>query len=194
MVSFKLLHVDTNDMFWISTYHMPCDFNHMDMMTISSSLALQHVQWLSGNALPSSTKRRDDGEPIEDTQVSIPYILLGDFNFKYVDAPYINYIEGQLDIGHPDYPKIPTGCSFTPAVRPVRSAYKEILGSEPEYTNNAVVRDQEPFIETLDYVFVSEHWDVNGIEELGKKEDITGPFPDVNEPSDHVLIAANVSL
>ena len=89
MVSFKLLHVDTNDMFWIFTYHMPCDFNHMDMMTISSSLALQHVQWLSGNALPSSTKRRDDGEPIEDTQVSIPYILLGDFNFKYVILFYM---------------------------------------------------------------------------------------------------------
>lgn len=191
MVSFKLQHLSSKDMFWVSTYHMPCDFNHMDMMTISSSLALQHCQWLSGNALPLSTR---DGEEMEDTQVSIPYILLGDFNFKYLDAPYINYLEGKLDTNHPDYPKIPKGCNFTPNVRAVRSCYKEIMGEEPEYTNNAVVRDQDPFMETLDYVFVSDHWTVNGIEELGKKSDLTGPFPDVNEPSDHVLIAANVSL
>ena len=76
----------------------------------------------------------------------------------------------------------------------MRSAYKENNGKEPEFTNYAKVKDDEPFIGTLDYIFLSEHWKVNAVDPLPKLTDLEGPLPLEEEPSDHLLVSATISL
>lgn len=194
LTSVKLRSRKTDETFWVSTYHMPCAFNNPDMMTVHSSLALKHLQNLAGYVEP-----KDGEEEIE----KVPYVLLGDFNFKPNDGMYTLYTTGTLEKDHPAFPSsrvgLPAGVDFTfnPDVHPVRSAYLVANGEEPEYTNNARVREQPHFKETLDYVFISDEWNVNAVDSLDhlvSKEEQDQPFPDEVEPSDHVSIAANLSL
>lgn len=65
---------------------------------------------------------------------------------------------------------------------------------EPDFTNHARIRDTEPFIDTLDYVFLSPGWGVQGVEPIPHRDSVQGPYPTREEGSDHVLIAANVVL
>ena len=55
-------------------------------------------------------------------------------------------------------------------------------------------KDTGPFQETLDYIFVSEHWAVEGCKALPPKGAVSAlpGFPSSDEPSDHVLIAADL--
>ena len=84
---------------------------------------------------------------------------------------------------------------LSPTMKPMRSAYAVQNGKEPDFTNYAHSRDSEPFIDTLDFIFLSEQWKVASVMELPHRDDSKGPFPnlDANEPSDHVMIAATVS-
>ncbi len=77
----------------------------------------------------------------------------------------------------------------------MRSAYAE-AGGEPDFTNYARIKEDDPFIDTLDYIFLSEEWKVKGVKELPHRDGSGGPFPnlDKGEPSDHILIAANLEL
>lgn len=56
------------------------------------------------------------------------------------------------------------------------------------------MKDDDPFIGTLDYIFLSKEWSVNGVREISKREEVDGPFPNVDEPSDHALIAADLKI
>lgn len=78
----------------------------------------------------------------------------------------------------------------------MRSAYKTKLGFEPEFTNYAKVMNDEPFIDTLDYIFLSPQWSVNNVLPLPSKEAsmAIGPLPTQHEPSDHLMIAADLSI
>ena len=74
----------------------------------------------------------------------------------------------------------------------MRSAYADALGAEPELTNWAFTRGSEgDFKDTLDYIFVSDGVDVAGVKPIRVTE---GPLPTEAEPSDHVLIAADLSV
>lgn len=77
----------------------------------------------------------------------------------------------------------------------MRSAYAIKKGSEPDFTNYAQSRGSEPFIDTLDFIFLSEQWQVSDVMELVHRDCSGGPFPnlDKDEPSDHVMIAASLS-
>ena len=77
----------------------------------------------------------------------------------------------------------------------MRSAYA-VAGEEPKFTNYARIKEDDPFIDTLDYIFLSEEWKVRGVKELPHREDSGGPYPnlDKGEPSDHILIAADLEL
>ena len=90
---------------------------------------------------------------------------------------------------------------------PLVSAYRAADGSEPAFTNFAFTKwSTEMFMETLDYVFVSttpvagqapaQDWLVRGVKGLPLKNDtdLEKPFPTKDEPSDHILIAADLSL
>jgi hypothetical protein len=186
LASVLLKHRDTEERFWVSTYHMPCAFNNPDMMTIHSAMALQYLQKISGHGTYEEGKERE----------KLPYVLLGDFNFKPEDGMYLNYLNGTLDKAHKAYPMIPARFKWTPDVAPVRSAYLEANGEEPEYTNNARVKEMAHFKETLDYVFLSPTWGVKAVHDLGlpPKDDMNEPFPSEFEPSDHVLLAADLTL
>ena len=83
---------------------------------------------------------------------------------------------------------------WKPTMKPMRSAYAVKEGSEPDFTNYAQSKESEPFIDTLDFIFLSEEWQVSDVRELPKRDDAGGPFPnlDKDEPSDHIMIAASV--
>jgi mRNA deadenylase 3'-5' endonuclease subunit Ccr4 len=88
---------------------------------------------------------------------------------------------------------------WKPTSQPMRSAYAVRQdGKEPDFTNYAArSADEEPFIDTLDYIFLSDDdkWAVSDVLSIPNREDSQGPFPnlDVQEPSDHVMIAATLS-
>mgnify|MGYP003386097820 CR=1 FL=1 len=65
---------------------------------------------------------------------------------------------------------------------------------EPDFTNHAQVRDEVPFVDTLDYVFLSPAWRVAAVDPLPHRDEVTGPLPTQHEGSDHVLIGATVML
>ena len=78
----------------------------------------------------------------------------------------------------------------------MNSAYKLHSGKEPEFTNYAKVKQDQEFIDTLDYIFLSPHWKVDGVRELPtiKSAKEIGPMPTENEPSDHLLLSTQLRL
>lgn len=80
-------------------------------------------------------------------------------------------------------------------MKPMRSAYAVKNGNEPDFTNFAQSVGSDPFIDTLDFIFMSDEWHVNSVMELPHRDASKGPFPnlDASEPSDHILIAASLT-
>eukprot|EP00904_Undaria_pinnatifida_P008588 jgi/Undpi1/485/HiC_scaffold_10.g03951.m1 len=157
--------------FCVGTYHMPCLFNIRPVMVIHTSLVIKHLAGLAG---------------------SDPLVFAGDFNFNPDSECYKLAVEGDLPSSSLDFPVRPewekdwvpsTGVKLT-------SAYKQVEGKEPNFTNNAKVEDYAPFIDTLDYVFHTPG--ITAVEALHLKhrDEVKGPFPTAEEPSDHVVLAA----
>ncbi len=173
----RLRDTATNTAFCVATYHMPCAFWAPPVMTIHAALAAQRVI-----ALAAGT----------------PYVLTGDFNIKPGDPQYLLLTTGALAADHPAQPVAPAWERWRPEVAPaLRSAYAEAHGAEPAFTNYAAVKDEPPFIECLDYIFMGP-----GVQVLSADAgvgafpaaDVPGPFPTQAEPSDHVLLAATMRL
>ena len=128
-----------------------------------------------------------------------PYIVAGDFNIKPSEPVYKFLTTGELaTTENPYYPAPPEHLPeyvWTPSLlEPVQSAYAVAKGTEPDFTNYARVREQEPFIDTLDYIFVGQSIRVREIVELPHRSEAAGPFPNAIEPSDHILIAADLDI
>jgi 2',5'-phosphodiesterase len=193
--------------FLISNYHMPCAFYAPPVMNIHSEMVTRRVQTLAANVYESLyDDKKEEGEKDINT---IPYILAGDFNIM-PDSPHYKLLTtGSLDKSDPTYPPAKFGVEWTIEAEAMDSAYAEI-GEEPEFTNYAHIQDQEnPFIGTLDYIFLSrkskttriidekvagEWWKVNGVTKLPSVAESGGPFPNAVEPSDHLLISADLEL
>ena len=78
-------------------------------------------------------------------------------------------------------------------MKAMRSAYKVKNGVEPAFTNYAQTKnDKEPFVGTLDYIFLSDQWIVDNVSELPSMDSVKGPLPTLQEPSDHLLISAEL--
>ena len=82
------------------------------------------------------------------------------------------------------------------------SAYAE-AGGEPPYTNWSHFKGRDEFIETLDYVFYGPKPSVAteepavqtlAVRAMKSKGELAGPLPTVEEPSDHLAIAADLEL
>mmetsp|Transcript_1496 Transcript_1496/g.2472 ORF Transcript_1496/g.2472 Transcript_1496/m.2472 type:complete len:346 (-) Transcript_1496:962-1999(-) len=160
--------------FVVGTYHMPCMFKLPSVMVTHCSLSAQHI------------KRYANGDP---------FIYMGDFNIKPDSSQYELLTRGTLDKQHPDYPEIEAGDKWLPDVEPpLMSAYATANGQEPDFTNYAKVRDDPVFVETLDYIFYSDGWDVKSVEALPHRDSVPGPLPNEDEPSDHILISADMEL
>ena len=164
--------------FSVGTYHMPCAYYCPMSMTIHAELAIQHVSQIA---------------KIHDA----PFVLAGDFNIKPTEAVYELLTTGKIDKSSPFYPSPLHGMEWEPKVPlGVQSAYAAKTGREPDFTNYARIKEDEPFIDTLDYIFLSSDWKVDKVLELPHRDNAAGPFPnlDAKEPSDHLLIAASISL
>ncbi|GMH39394.1 hypothetical protein BSKO_07292 [Bryopsis sp. KO-2023] len=166
IVMLKLDCKETKRTFLVGTYHMPCEFRRPKVMLTHAALAAQFME------------SRSNGDP---------YLLVGDWNFKPGEPPYnlLTTLDAGMDADLPPHE------TWKPELKNrLKSAYKECLGSEPEFTNNAQIRDDPPFVGTLDYIFTSENWKVEDVGELPKEATIDGPYPNENEPSDHTMLRA----
>jgi len=77
---------------------------------------------------------------------------------------------------------------------PLLSAYKVANGREPDFTNFNQTVGKPTFCDTLDYIFHSSEWTVDSVLELSHRDNVAGPLPNRSEPSDHLLLAATLSL
>ena len=58
-------------------------------------------------------------------------------------------------------------------VKPLRSAFKEALGTEPDFSNWAFTKnDKEDFIGNLDYIFLSDSWIVDAVSDMPKRDKV----------------------
>jgi len=163
--------------FIIANYHMPCLFKRPRVMMIHAALSCQLAQQFAGDK---------------------PLIYCGDFNSTPNTSVYHLITVGHLERNHPDHPRhtMPADDKWIPNVKPLRSVYKEVYGKEPNFTNYSQdsVNDKL-FIDVLDYIFISEHWQVLSTEELPETVNkYKTPLPDDEEPSDHLLIGATLHL
>ncbi len=206
-----------NSAFSISNYHMPCAYFAPAVMNIHSDMVAKRVQDLAAESWSSIQKSRGNDEEHSNDEVlpqqeqegqpkqTIPYILAGDFNILPNSAQYNVLTTGILDASDPTFPPPKHGMEWKVESSPMNSAYAA-FESEPEFTNYAHLKDDsDPFIGTLDYIFLSKNssvesvsrkyeWKVCGVQPLPSKQDSGGPFPSEKEPSDHLLIAADLEL
>jgi len=175
----RLEHKKTKKQFVVATYHMPCLFGSDDkckVMTIHASLLFQQAQ------------RFAKGQPL---------VVGGDFNIQPPSAQYDFITQGKLDNSHPQNPQDSSPLGIDLQISPMRSAYA-VHSAEPEFTNlarNKFSRDG-PFIETLDYIFLSDEISVEGIKKLPPKSEMASvqSYPSALEPSDHVMIYADLAF
>ena len=77
----------------------------------------------------------------------------------------------------------------------MKSAYREHLGKEPDFTNYAKVLEKPTFVDTLDYLFYAgDSLQVVDVLPLPHRDEVVGPLPNDDEPSDHLLLAATFSF
>ena len=166
----------------LGTYHMPCAYWSPPVMLIHSALVVSRFQDLA---------RGDDA------------VLAGDFNILPGSECYELITKGGGPAGAGgDGGSLPArapdgtvAAKWMPTlVQPMKSAYAEKLGAEPDFTNFAQVLDDDPFVETLDYLFCSPQCEVVDVVRLPDRGAVAGPFPTRLEPSDHILLGATFRL
>jgi len=70
----------------------------------------------------------------------------------------------------------------------------QCTGSEPDFTNYAQIREDPVFIECLDYIFHSPSLKCVGVRTLPHRDNVQGPLPNAEEPSDHIMLGASFHL
>jgi len=187
----------------VATYHTPCVFWNPAAMTVCCALVAQRVQML--------------------TEGRFPYILAGDFNVKPTSpayslfttgsfAPEVDDAEDAKVHGKRAFPAKPCYADdkWTYALPrgTMRSAYAEAMGREPLFTNYAKTAGMDTtFASTIDYIFFAD-----GAKHKGQTARLKATsadsldetcaaikakcvsLPNEDEPSDHLLIAADFAL
>ena len=176
VVRLKALKSDRLREFCVGTYHMPCVFESPQVMVAHTALSAQNLLRQAGG---------------------LPCVFAGDFNVKPRDSAYTLLTTGSLAPDHPDYPTSSlTDDSWTPDLpNPFQSAYVAATGSEPEFTNKSQVKNDPIFVDTLDYI-MTQGFDVCGVRPLPSLDDVEhiDSFPTASEPSDHLLLAAELEF
>ncbi|KAL7481277.1 hypothetical protein ACHAW6_006955 [Cyclotella cf. meneghiniana] len=199
---------NSSGVFSISNYHMPCAFYCPPVMNIHVDMAARRAQQLARKAWADI-----HGDEAMDCQegATVPHILAGDFNILPESSHYKLITTGTLGESDVTYPPMKHGMKWNPTCRSMGSAYAmHSGGTEPSFTNYAHLKEEEePFIGTLDYIFLSrkdgiarnnedngigESWIVSDVVKLPERDVSGGPFPNACEPSDHLLIGADLEL
>eukprot|EP01061_Rhynchopus_euleeides_P029476 TRINITY_DN4829_c0_g1_i4.p1 TRINITY_DN4829_c0_g1~~TRINITY_DN4829_c0_g1_i4.p1 ORF type:complete len:363 (+),score=150.39 TRINITY_DN4829_c0_g1_i4:63-1151(+) len=162
--------------FCVACYHMPCLFGSPEKVQVMNI----HSQLVA--------------DKLERFAAGDPYLLVGDWNAQPDSSPYKLLTEGRLQAEHPECPSHPDG-KWESKVAPLRSAYATANGKEPALTNFAESKMDpgNPFVGTLDYIFMSPQWKVAETHDLPAKVPESS-YPTESEPSDHLLIAAKLRL
>eukprot|EP00933_Yihiella_yeosuensis_P049399 TRINITY_DN4626_c0_g1_i2.p1 TRINITY_DN4626_c0_g1~~TRINITY_DN4626_c0_g1_i2.p1 ORF type:complete len:582 (-),score=80.72 TRINITY_DN4626_c0_g1_i2:69-1814(-) len=176
MVAIKLRpKKGSGKVFTVATYHMPCVYWLPEVMTIHTALAAQYAIRFAGD---------------------VPLILAGDFNFKPGSPPYQLLTTGKLPESSSYHPGTREGEDWKveQGLKLLRSAYAERHpGGEPEFTNYCWTKDDiDPFIGTLDYIFVSSQAEIASVARLPSIQEIPHPLPTSEEPSDHLMVSAMI--
>eukprot|EP00913_Durusdinium_trenchii_P025720 g24136.t1 len=101
----------------------------------------------------------------------LPLVLAGDFNFRPGSAPYELLTTGKLKEDH---------------------EHRPVDVEAGSHNLDCQAFDEEPFVGTLDYIFVSKQTEVVSVERLPSSVTQGGHLPTEKEPSDHLLISATV--
>jgi len=192
----RLKDRDTGATFWVASYHMPCLYgtaSKRQTMVMHAYLALKTLQ----------NKAALTGDPC---------VLMGDFNTQPGQSAYRLITEGRLDRLSEDFPKLPPNTNdelqklwLMEDLKPMRSAYATVNGSEPECTTHAWMHHLDSkqsedsvkaYTETLDYIFYSDNWKAESVRPLPPKSALEGikSFPTAEEPSDHMMLGARLGL
>lgn len=211
MVFVRIVSRRNGGKFCVGTYHMPCAFWSEAVMMIHCSLVVsKFLDLCSGdqgvlagdfNIKPGDvcydliTKGRVAGRgggvlEVEGNGI-VGGVTIGGGELVVEEEGKERGKEREID-GLRKCPDGSDGYKWLPMiVQPLKSAYVERFGNEPDFTNYARVAENEPFIDTLDYLFCTAHCDVLDALALPKRDQVDGPFPSRNEPSDHVLVGAS---
>eukprot|EP00804_Cyclotella_cryptica_P006156 CCRYP_020817-RA/>CCRYP_020817-RA protein AED:0.38 eAED:0.38 QI:0/-1/0/1/-1/1/1/0/447 len=198
----------SSGVFSISNYHMPCAFYCPPVMNIHVDMAARRVQQLATKAWADIHREE---HPNDCQGAAVPHILAGDFNILPESSHYKLITTGALDESDVTYPPLKHGMKWSPTCHSMDSAYAlHSGGTEPSFTNYAHLKEEEePFIGTLDYIFLSRRdgternnegdrigksWIVRDVVKLPERDVSGGPFPNDREPSDHLLIGADLEL
>lgn len=198
----------------VATYHMPCLFDKppqrqtkaIHCAAVRDVLArfVGRCRGTTVGAAAAATTAAAAATDV-DADADVDVVLAGDFNTKPYDSEMELVMSGRMDAEDVAYPAAVPGLSMDAwllgdagdAGLRLRSAYKEALGGvEPPFTNNAWIEGRdEPFRETIDYILVSPGVDVLGVRKLpGALEPNDPVYPSIDEPSDHLLLSADLRL
>lgn len=168
--------------FLLSTVHLPCKFKYESVMLTYCTLAMEHLYNLSNSC------------------GNIPYILAGDFNvqpdlecYNMITTEHIDTISID-EIFEEEFPPSDLWRPYNVDFDKMTSSIAALKGKDPEWTTkcHTDIFDCEPFQGCLDYIFVSNDWSVaNSFEE---PEDLRRNLPNMEEPSDHLLMWTEVML
>ena len=184
MIILQLTDISTGIKFCVGTYHTPCNFKNQKFMQIANVLAAQSIQIFANG---------------------IPYIFAGDLNSQ-PDTPSYNILVGNKIKPNEKPEKETVRDDWEPIMTPpLLSAYFIKNKKEPRATNDGhqisqnsdgTYRDSGRFSGTLDYIFLSDdRFKVIDVKQLDNIfTEASGPYPSKEEPSDHVLISANLLL
>jgi len=170
-----LQHRKSGKQFWFATTHMPCKFWNEPLMFSFGALTMKTME--------SVNKKK------------LPMLLTGDFNMKPQSPFYEHVVKGAILKDHKHYPK-----SLKANLKLQHSwisAYAEINGREPDFTNYCELQKQNGklFMECLDYFFVGNGFVVKSVKNLPSKKDFgERKIPDATGISDHLSISCILSF
>lgn len=218
---FQLECLKTKKNFITATYHMPCNYKDQKFMDIHAGLLVRFVQQ-TARGLPTILSGDFNSQPTTSAYEMITTgrtsslvesmfhnhknpkrISFGDDlnKFKVKKNKNKNNKNNKNKRGKKE-PEIDTsrksGVGVFKTLNPMKSAYKEFLKTEPTLTNfsNKSKNPKGGFADCIDYIFITEEFEVVDVLELYESRDIieSASFPDHTEPSDHLLLKATLTL
>jgi len=182
--------------FCVGTYHMPCAYMNTPLMLIHCTLVAKYMENFARHT---------------------PYLLAGDFNSTPDSAMYELLTRGHVTDKSVLPPKEWEGDKWAVGVAPMRSAYRAVLGREPNFTNFNFTETIQPHSKEsivkplcLDYIFYHGfNWEVKHVMQLPKlganmygedqddqyehEREVLKSLRDT-EASDHLMLAAHLVL